>query len=153
MNYLVTEDRPLMELIDSKIVFANYLTGRYYGKDIEQLTPKPTKGSEIPDPPNERITLKHAEGRGGLLTQPGVLMMNKGPVLRGVWMLRRVLGEHIGEPPPDIPAITAVIADPKASFRERFELHRSNTACAAAMTRSIRSATPLRPTMTRAFSS
>ena len=28
--------------------------------------------------------------------------MNRGPVTRGVWILERILGDHLGEPPPDV---------------------------------------------------
>jgi len=131
LNYLFTEDRPVMELIDSKVAFANYLTANYYGRDSKQLEKhiKP-KGVEKQLAPNQKITLEHTQERGGLLTVPGVLAMNKGPIIRGTWMLRTILGEHLGEPPADVPPIQPVPPGKKMTFREQFEAHRSNTSCA-----------------------
>ncbi len=131
LNYLFTENRPVMELIDSKTTFANYLTAKYYGDDRKQLERhiKP-KGVEQQVAPNQKITLEHTTERGGILTVPGVLAMNHGPILRGTWMLRTILGEHLGEPPADIPAIQPSPPGQKLTFRERFEAHRSSAACA-----------------------
>ena len=71
-----------------------------------------------------------AEGRGGILTMPGILAMNRGPVLRGAWMLRKILGERLGDPPADVPPIEAAAPNAELTFRERFEQHRSDPTCA-----------------------
>ncbi|MDA0349670.1 MAG: DUF1592 domain-containing protein [Verrucomicrobia bacterium] len=131
LNYLFTEDRPVMELIDSEIVFTNYITASFYPKDSEQLKKYVKfKGIERELVPNQRITLEHTESRGGILTMPGILAMNRGPILRGTWMLRRIMGERLGEPPADVPAIKSAMPDETLSFRERFEQHRSDPTCA-----------------------
>ena len=95
LNYLFTENRPVMELIDSNTTFANQGTSGFYGKDRKKMTRyvKP-KGIERMITQNQRLTLEHAEGRGGILTMPGILTMNHGPIQRGTWMLRRILGER-----------------------------------------------------------
>ncbi|MEM7601464.1 MAG: DUF1592 domain-containing protein, partial [Verrucomicrobiota bacterium] len=131
LAHLFTQDRPIMELIDSKTAFANYLTAKYYGNDRKQLKKhiKP-KGVERQIAPNQEITLEHATERGGIMTIPGVLAMNHGPIHRGTWMLQAILGEHLGEPPADIPPIKPNPPGKKLTFRERFEDHRSNSACA-----------------------
>lgn len=131
LNYLFTENRPVMELIDSNTTFANQGTSGFYGKDRKKMTRyvKP-KGIERMITQNQRLTLEHAEGRGGILTMPGILTMNHGPIQRGTWMLRRILGERLGEPPADIPPIVPVPRGQKMSFRERFEQHRSDPSCA-----------------------
>ena len=131
LNYLFTENRPVIELIDSKTAFANYLTASFYPKDKAQLKKynKP-KGIERQLVPNQRITLEHATERGGLLTIPGILAMNRGPVLRGTWMLRKILGERLGEPPANVPAIEKAAPDAYLTFRERFDQHRSDSTCA-----------------------
>lgn len=131
LAYLFTQDRPIMELIDSKTAFANYLTAKYYGDDRKQLKKhiKP-KGVERQVAPNQEISLEHATERGGIMTIPGVLAMNHGPIHRGTWMLQAILGEHLGEPPADIPPIKPNPPGKKLTFRERFEDHRSNSACA-----------------------
>lgn len=132
LDYLFTEDRPVVELIDSKVAFASYLTASFYPKDREQLDryQKP-KGIERIWVPNQRIELRHdTERHSGILTTPGILAMNRGPILRGTWMLRRILGEHLGDPPPDVPPIEASAPHEDLTFRERFELHRSDPTCA-----------------------
>ena len=131
LNYLFTEDRPVVELIDSNITFVNQSTSGFYGKDRSKLQRhhKP-KGIERQRTPNQRLELEHAEGRGGLLTMPGILTMNQGAIQRGTWILRRILGEHLGEPPADVPPIKPDPPGQKLTFRERFERHRSDASCA-----------------------
>src|SRR5262249_14824170 len=51
-------------------------------------------------------------GRGGLLPMAVFLTKNApglrtSPVKRGYWVARRVLGEHIPAPPPDVPELPA----------------------------------------------
>ena len=131
LNYLFTEDRPVMELLDSNVTFVNQSTSGFYGKDRQQLAPfhKP-RGVERQRTMNQRLVLREAEGRGGILTMPSVLAMNHGPIIRGTWMLRRILGVRLGEPPADIPPIKASPRGQKLTFRQRFELHRENLTCA-----------------------
>ena len=134
-NYLVTEGRPLMELIDSKVTFANPLMRGYY-KDLNQLKKySKQKGIEIEFVPHNKITLKNTERRGGIMTMPGILAMNasKGrtsPVLRGTWVLERILGDHLPEPPMDVGQVPQNKKGENLSFRQRFEAHRSNKTCA-----------------------
>ncbi|MAM90396.1 MAG: hypothetical protein CMI15_02845 [Opitutaceae bacterium] len=131
LHYLFTEDRPVMELIDSDVAFTSYLTAKFYPEDREQLSKyvKP-KGIERQLVPNERIKIEKDQERGGILTMPGILAMNRGPILRGTWMLRRILGERLGEPPADVPPIQATAPDSKLSFRDRFDQHRADSTCA-----------------------
>ncbi len=132
LNYLFTEDRPVIELIDSKVTFANGFTASFYGEDRKQLTRyhKPA-GTEVAAQPNQKINLVASAGaRGGIITMPGVLGMNRGPILRGTWMLRQIMGEHLGEPPADVPPIKSSPKGENLSFRERFEQHRSDKSCA-----------------------
>lgn len=131
LHYLITEDRPLMEAIDSKVTFANPLLAKFYRPDRKQIaTYRKAKGIEKEIVPHNRITLENTKGRGGLLTMPGILAMNRGPVQRGTWMLERILGVHLPEPPPDVGAVEPNRKGEKLSFRQRFEKHRSNPTCA-----------------------
>lgn len=130
-HYLFVEDRPLLELIDSKISFVSPLIAKFYGQDRKQMVPyRKQKGIEIEVVPTQRIQLNHTPERGGLLTMPGILGMNRGPVLRGVWMLERILGEHLPDPPMDVGQVPPNRGDENRSFRERFEAHRSQATCA-----------------------
>jgi hypothetical protein len=131
LHYLFTEDRPLMELIDSDVTFINRFLSKYYQPDAKQLQKVfKRRGIEVQAEPTQRIRLEASEGRGGLLAMPGVLTMNKGPVLRGTWMLERILGVHLGEPPADVPPIESTAPDESLTFRQRFEQHRANDTCA-----------------------
>lgn len=131
LNYLFTENRPVMELIDSKTTFINTGVSGFYGEDRGRMKLHPTpKGIERQTTPFERFTLEKASWRGGILTMPGILTMNRGPIQRGTWLLRRVLGERLGEPPADIPPIKPAPRGEKLTFRERFERHRSDVSCA-----------------------
>ena len=131
LNYLFTENRPVMELIDSKTTFINTGVSGFYGEDRDRMKLHPTpKGIERQTTPFERFTLEKASWRGGILTMPGILTMNRGPIQRGTWLLRRVLGERLGEPPADIPPIKPAPRGEKLTFRERFERHRSDVSCA-----------------------
>jgi hypothetical protein len=136
MEYLIKEDRPLIELIDSKVTFANALIADFYQADRDQITrSKKTQGIEIVIQPLERIELKKTKNRGGILSMPGILAMNgvKGrtsPVLRGTWVLERILGDHLPEPPMDVGSVPNNKKGQILSFRQRFEAHRSNKTCA-----------------------
>lgn len=130
-SYLIQENRPLMELVDSKTTFANPLTRKFYLPDTKQLGKyRKPKGIEIEIVPNQRLTLEQTKGRGGLLTMPGVLAMNRGPILRGVWLLERIMGEHLPDPPADVGQVEANIPGENLSFRERFAQHREDASCA-----------------------
>jgi hypothetical protein len=131
LRYLIKEDRPLLELIDTRITFANSLLARYYVNDRKQITSKPKpKGFELMIQPHTKIELKATPERGGLLTMPGILSMNQGPIQRGTWMLERILGEHLPDPPPDVGQVPPNRKGENLSFRQRFEQHRSNPTCA-----------------------
>jgi hypothetical protein len=131
VHYLFTENRLLMELIDSDVSFVSPLIAKHYGKDRKQLKPyRKQKGIELEIVPTQRIQLEHTQERGGLLTMPGILAMNRGPVIRGTWMLERILGEHLPDPPMDVGQVPPQQPGENLSFRQRFELHRSQATCA-----------------------
>lgn len=131
MHFLFTNDRPLTEMVDSNVSFINAHTSRFYRKDAKQLERhERTRGIEIEDLPNQQIEIRSATERGGLLTMPGILMMNRGPILRGTWILERILGEHLPDPPANVGQVAANVKGENLTFRQRFEQHRSSQACA-----------------------
>ena len=131
LNHLFTQDRPVIELISSKTTFVNQGVSGFYGLDRARMTrfSKP-KGIERTKTPFEEFTLEKATWRGGIITMPGILTMNRGPIQRGTWLLRRILGVRLGEPPADIPPIKPSPRGQNLTFRERFERHRSDASCA-----------------------
>ena len=82
-----------------------------------------------------RVSLPGELGRGGLLTQAGLLAMNSDgrdshPLKRGIWLLERILNDPPPPPPPAVPVID--LADPeilKLTLKQRLENHRSQPAC------------------------
>lgn len=131
VHYLFTENRPLMEIIDSSVAFVSPLTRKYYPVDNRQMVAyKKAKGIEVEAVPNQMIHLSKVKERGGLLTMPGLLAMNRGPVLRGTWILERILGEHLPDPPADVGVVKPNRRGQQLSFRERFQEHRANESCA-----------------------
>ena len=131
LNYLFIEGRPLLELIDSKVAFVNPHTAKFYPGDRKRMAAyKKQRGIEVEAVPNQRLELVGTSERGGLLTMPGILAMNRGPVIRGTWMLEKVLGEHLPDPPADVGQVKPNQTGENLTFRERFELHRSDATCA-----------------------
>jgi mono/diheme cytochrome c family protein len=72
--------------------------------------------------------------RGGVLTQASVLKVTANgtvtsPVLRGVWVLDRLLGQPVPPPPPGVPAVEPDIRG-ATSLREQFTKHTEDASCA-----------------------
>jgi hypothetical protein len=73
--------------------------------------------------------------RRGLMTQGAILKVtadgtSTSPVVRGVFVNERILGNHIPPPPPGIPAIEPDIRG-ATSIRNQLEKHRHNESCAS----------------------
>lgn len=131
LDYLFTQNRPLLELVDSKTTFVSPFTARNYGADAKQLKRySKQRGIEVEVVPNQKIELLKTTERGGILTIPGVLAMNKGPINRGAWVLDRILGDPLPDPPANVGQVAGNKRGENLSFRERFEQHRSQAACA-----------------------
>ena len=85
----------------------------------------------------ERVTVDPSQ-RSGLLTHASVLSVHAkpartSPVLRGKFVLDRVLCLPPPPPPDDVPPLMEA-ADPDATLRERMAEHRSNPACSGCHT-------------------
>lgn len=86
-----------------------------------------------------RVTLPPESPRGGLLTQASVLKVTANgtttsPVLRGAWIMERILGLPPPPPPPSLPAVEPDIRGAK-TIRQLLDQHRSEASCAACHTR------------------
>lgn len=71
--------------------------------------------------------------RGGFLTQASVLKVTASgtatsPVLRGVWVIERLLGIPRQPPPPNVPAVEPD-ATGAVAIRQMIEHHRADPAC------------------------
>jgi mono/diheme cytochrome c family protein len=81
-----------------------------------------------------RVKLPAESHRGGVLTMAGVLKVtangtSTSPVVRGAWVMDRVLGTPPPKPPPDIPAVEPDIRG-ATTIREQLAKHRSVASCA-----------------------
>lgn len=118
------ENRSVLDLIDARYTFANDRLARIYGfPDVEGAD---FRLVELPD-----------RRRGGVLGMASVLTatsqsLRTSPVVRGKWVLERVLGERIPPPPPNVGTIPADDRDMEGlSMRERMAVHRANPECAS----------------------
>ncbi|MYD13843.1 MAG: DUF1592 domain-containing protein [Gemmatimonadetes bacterium] len=123
-DYLVQEDRPVLELLTADYTFVNERLARHYG-----ITGVLGPGFRRVDYPTAR--------RRGLLGHGSILTLTShpdrtSPVLRGKWVLEVLLGAPPPPPPPDIPAFEETQAAEEGRFltvRERMAQHSSNPNC------------------------
>jgi hypothetical protein len=86
-----------------------------------------------------KVALKPEYHRGGVLTHASVLKVtangtNTSPVLRGVWILDRIMGQIVPPPPPNVPAVEPDIRG-ATTIREQLAKHRSTENCVGCHTR------------------
>jgi hypothetical protein len=111
------------QLIDSNYTFLNSRLARFY--EIDGVA-----GDEW-----RRFPLAPEHRRGGVLTQGAILKVtangsNTSPVVRGVWVSERLLGQAIPPPPDNVPAIEPDIRG-ATTIREMLAKHRSQDTCAS----------------------
>lgn len=119
---LIRENAPVRDLVASDWTFLNDRLAAHYGLP-------PVGGVEL-----RKVTLPADSVRGGLLTQASVMKVTANgtttsPVLRGVWMLDRILGQPLPPPPTDVPAVEPDIRG-ATTIREQLDKHRSVSSCA-----------------------
>ena len=119
---LVINNRPAANVIDSDYTFLDERLARHYGVDDLQ-------GAGF-----KRTPLPPQSPYGGILTQASVLKVTANgtvtsPVLRGVYVLERLLGYHPSPPPPSVPAVEPDIRG-AATIRELLAKHREDASCA-----------------------
>jgi hypothetical protein len=83
----------------------------------------------------QRVALRPEDHRGGLITHASVLKVTANgtttsPVLRGVWMMERILGQAVPPVPANVPAIEPDIRGAK-TIRDQLAQHRTAESCAA----------------------
>jgi mono/diheme cytochrome c family protein len=120
---ILRHDRDLTEFVSSDWTFLNERLAQHYG--ISGVL-----GGEM-----RKVTLPPGSHRGGVLTQASVLKITAdgtktSPILRGKWVLERIIGLPPEPPPPDIPAIEPDIRG-ATTIRQQLDKHKSTAACAA----------------------
>jgi hypothetical protein len=124
---LLKNDMSVTNFVDSDFVILNGRLAKHY---------------EIPDVYGvgfRRVELKPEYHRGGVLTQASILKVtangtSTSPVLRGVWILDRILGSPASPPPPNIPAVEPDIRG-ATTIREQLAKHQASENCAACHTK------------------
>lgn len=120
---IVSEDRSLLELINSDYTYVNAKLATVYG--ITGVSGDTMQLVSLQDP-----------NRGGVLGMPAVLTatshaLRTSPVLRGKWVLEQLLGDEVPPPPPNVPKLPD---DDKPvdglTLRQQLEVHRRNPDCA-----------------------
>ena len=122
---VIREDRSVLTLLDADHAFVNPSLARHYG---------------MTDPgggPDHWVKVEGARefGRGGLPSMAVFLTKNSpglrtSPVKRGYWVVRRLLGEEIPAPPPNVPDLPVDEAKAERTLRQSLEIHRADKACA-----------------------
>ena len=118
---LIRENLPARNLIDSGFTFANERLAEHYGiPGVKGVTMR-------------KITLPEDSPRGGLMTQASILKITANgtttsPVLRGNWVLERILGQTTPPPPPGTPAVEPDIRGAK-TIRQQLDKHREDPSC------------------------
>jgi mono/diheme cytochrome c family protein len=122
LSSVLLEERSLLDLLTADYTFLNDRLARHYGI------------AGVAGPQFRRVSLTEKE-RWGLLGKAAVLMRTSygdrtSPVLRGAWVLDKLVGTPPTPPPPD----TATDLSQKAgevpkTVRARLEQHRSKATC------------------------
>lgn len=122
-SYIVSEDRSVLELIDSNYTFLNQRLAEHY--EIKGVRGNEFRKVELTD-----------KRRGGLLTQMSILLVTSYPtrtslVLRGKYILENLLGYTPPNPPPEMPSLADKENTKDKTLRERIQLHAANETCAS----------------------
>lgn len=118
---LISSNRPVGNVVKSDFALLNDRLARHYG--IEGVS----------GPALRKVSLPADSVRGGFLSQGSVLKVsangtNTSPVVRGAWVLERILGIHPPPPPPAVPGVEPDIRG-ATTLRQLLEKHRNMESC------------------------
>lgn len=118
---LLRHDLGASHIVHSDFALLNERLAEHYG--IAGVT-----GSDL-----RKVALLPDSRRGGFITQGAVLKVSANgtttsPILRGTYLLERILGTHPDPPPPDVPAVEPDIRG-ATTIREQLDKHRNQAAC------------------------
>ncbi|QDV23186.1 DUF1592 domain-containing protein [Aureliella helgolandensis] len=122
---MLVKNLPIDGFLDSDWTIANARLCDFYG------LPEPTTGGF------QRVSLKPAAHRGGLLTMGAVLGLTSDgtrhrPVHRGVWVSETIFNKTPPAPPANVEPIEPIPPEgDKITIRQRLAAHAQNTSCAA----------------------
>jgi mono/diheme cytochrome c family protein len=122
LSSILLEDRSIVDLLTADHTFLNERLARHYG--ISGVA-----GAQF-----RRVTLAEKE-RAGLLGKAAVLMRTSygdrtSPVLRGAWVLDKLVGTPPTPPPPDTATdLSQKAGEQPKTVRARLEQHRAKAVC------------------------
>jgi hypothetical protein len=120
---LLNKNLPARNIVASDFAMLNERLAMHYGiPTVKGIEPR-------------RVPLPRDSVRGGLMTQASVLKVTANgtttsPVVRGAWIMERILGKPPPPPPPSIPAVEPDIRG-ATTIREQLEKHRTQATCSA----------------------
>lgn len=119
---MIRDNLPASVLVKSDFVYANDRLAKHYNLP-------PLVGSAM-----RKVSLPADSPFGGLLTQAAVLKVsangtNTSPVVRGAWVMERLIGQPPPPPPPSVPAVEPDIRGAK-TIRDLLALHTKSKTCA-----------------------
>ena len=134
MAWMIRENRPVTDWIDSNTVVINHRLAKHYGME--------TTAKKLKDDKDRFVAVRIADDseasrRTGALGLGAVHMLTSysrrtSPVLRGAWVLETIFGTRVPAPPPDVPSLPGGEKENgKKTVRQRLEQHRENPTCAA----------------------
>jgi len=126
LDDMIRNNRSVLDLLYGKYTFVNPVLAKFYG--IPDVKGKADEWVKVED--------ATPYGRGGILPMSVFLTQNSpglrtSPVKRGYWVARRVLGEVIPPPPPQVPELPKDEAATDLPLRAVLERHRANPLCAS----------------------
>jgi hypothetical protein len=119
---LLNRDLPARNIVDSDFTFLNERLAAHYGiANVE--------GAHM-----RRFDLARHSPRGGLLTQASVLKVTANgtttsPVMRGKWVMEKIVGYEVPPPPAAVPAVDPDIRG-ATTIRQQLDKHRADESCA-----------------------
>jgi hypothetical protein len=126
-SHIASRNGSVLAFLGGDYTFVNPVLAKHYGMPVP-------KGG-----PDQWVRVDHARqyGRGGLLPMAVFLTKNSpglrtSPVKRGYWVVRRMLGERIPPPPPEVPELPkdeAKLGD--QTLPQLLAQHRASKACAS----------------------
>lgn len=122
---VIQQDGSLLDFLYGDYTFVNGPLAKHYGID----------DVEIYDDSWRRVEGVRKVGRGGVLAMSVFLTKNApglrtSPVKRGYWVVRRLLGQRIPAPPPNVPELPSDESQlGEKTLRETLAIHRKHASC------------------------
>ena len=135
---VLQHDRPVSDLVSADYAYLDQRLVKHYGvndKAVHALINSESKSNEV-----VRVPITD-DRRGGIVSMGATLVVTSSPlrtspVMRGAWLVERLLGYHVPPPPDDVPPLSDDVVDDKGrTIAEQLAVHRDKLACAGCHSR------------------